>query len=123
MDAMIKTVLLISDLLFPLWLIVLMIILKKYGVSTWKAWGLASTFCLVQAYLVAKVIGWNLGGYLIVFVSSVPEMILGKGKIPEGIANALFWIIPPIALIVIPSLILYLLSKGKSTPEVRTCKP
>jgi len=113
---MIKTVLLASDLLFPLWLIVLMIIQRKYGVTTWKAWGLASTFCLAQAYFVGKVIGWNLGGYLTVFISSIPEMILGRGKIPEGVAYAIFWIIPPIALIVIPSLILYLFSKGKPTP-------
>lgn len=116
MIAMIKTALLISDLLFPLWLIILMIVLKRAGLSTWKAWGLASTFCLAQAYLVAKIIGWNLGGYLIAFVSSIPDMIFGKGKIPEGVASALFWIIPPIVFIVFPSLILYFLAKGKSTP-------
>jgi hypothetical protein len=116
MSTMIKTALLISDLLFPLWLIVLMIILKRHGVSTWKAWGLTSSFCLAQAYFVAKVVGWNVGGYLIVFVSSVPDMILGKGKISEGMASALFWIIPPIVFIVFPSLILYLLAKGKTMP-------
>lgn len=113
MAAIIVSIFFISDLLFPLWLIILMIILKKYGVSTWKAWGLASTFCLAQAYLVAKVIGWNLGGYLIVLVSAVPEMILGKDKIPENVASVLFWVIPPFVFVILPSLILHLLSKGK----------
>ena len=113
MNAVIKTVL-ISDLLFPAWLIIIMIVLKKSGLSTWKAWGLASTFCLAQAYLVAKLIGYNLGGYLIIFVSSVPTMLFGKDRVPESLVPILFWVIPPVIFVLLPSSILYLLSKGKN---------
>jgi hypothetical protein len=116
MPQTLKIIFYISDLLFPLWIIGLMILLRRIGMKTWKAWGLASSFCLAQAYLVAKIIGWNLGGYLIVIVSSVPEMILGKDKIPEGVANALIWVVPPMVFILFPSLILYLLAKGKTMP-------
>jgi hypothetical protein len=110
---MIKTIFLISDLLFPLWLIGLIVILKKHGVSMWKAWGISSSFCLAQAYLVAKIVGWNLGGYFIAFVSSIPAMILGKDKVPDAVTSVLFWVLPPVVFVILPMLCLYLLSKGR----------
>lgn len=105
----------ISDLLFPLWLIILIIILKKNGVSIWKAWGISSTFCLAQAYIVAKTVGWNLGGYLIIFISSIPTMLFGKEKISEDVTSVLFWIMPPLVFVILPMLVLYLLSKRKAS--------
>lgn len=113
---MIKTVFLISDLLFPLWLVVLMIILKKNGVSTWKAWGISSSFCLAQAYLVLRIVGWNMGAYFMAFIAAIPELIFGKEKVPDSVTSLLFWIMPPLVFVLIPTLVLYLLSKGKSTP-------
>ncbi len=111
---MIKTLLLISDFLFPIWFVVLMIVLKKKDISTWKAWGIASTFCLVQAYLVAKVVGWNLGGYVIIFISSLPSILFGKEIVSESITLILFWIIPPLVFVIFPTLALFLLQKHKA---------
>lgn len=107
-------ILFVSDLLFPLWLLILMRVLKKRGLPAWKAWSISSTFCIVQAYIVAKTTGWNLGGYLIILAASVPSFLLGDDKVSSAVTAVLFWIIPPIAFILLPTLILYLLSKGKS---------
>jgi hypothetical protein len=112
----VEIILFASDLLFPLWLVILMILLKKQGVKTWKAWGISSTLCIIQAYIVAKTIGWNLGGYLIIFIASVPCMLFGNDRVSNDMTAALFWIIPPVVFIVFPSLILYFLSKRKTGP-------
>lgn len=118
MTQVIKIIFLISDLLFPIWLVGLMIILKKKGVKTWKAWSIASTFCLIQAYLVAKIIGWNLGGYLMVFLSAIPEIVLGKKIVPDSVTAILFWIIPPLVFIIMPALILFLREKRKEGKKI-----
>ena len=112
----VEIILFASDLLFPLWLVIIMILLKKQGLQTWKAWGISSTFCIIQAYVVAKTIGWNLGGYIIILIASVPSMLLGTDRVSNDMTATLFWIIPPIVLTVFPSLILYLLSKRKTGP-------
>jgi L-lactate permease len=117
MPQILKTIFVVSDLLFPLWLIGFMFILKRKGVRTWKAWIIASTFCLVQAYLIAKTVGWNLGGYLIVFVSSVPSIVLGKEIVSEEITTFLFWIIPPLVYIIMPAFVLFLREKRKEGKE------
>jgi hypothetical protein len=91
-----------------------MIILKRKDISTWKAWGIASTFCLVQAYLVAKIIGSNLGGYFIVLLAVIPSIIFGKEIISDAVTAYLFWIIPPLVFIVIPMSILFLIQKQKT---------
>lgn len=111
----VEKVLFISDLLFPLWLIAFMIVLKKKGVKTWKAWGISSTFCTIQAYIVAKTTGWNLGGYLVILVASLPSIILGNDKVPDNVTSVLFWIMPPLVFVIIPMLVLYLLSKRKAS--------
>jgi len=111
---MIKTIFIISDLLFPVWWIVLMIVLVKKGFSSWKAWGIASTFCVVQAYLVAKFIGWNLGGYFLALISSIPSLLFGGTKAKDTTQpDVWFWILPPLLLIAIPMFVLYLISKTK----------
>jgi hypothetical protein len=114
---MIKTIFFISDLLFPMWWIVLMVVCMRKGLSSWKAWGIASTFCLTQAYLVAKFIGWNFGGYFLFFIASMPFLLLSEVAKRESIYNSQsefwFWIIPPVVLIVIPMLILFFISKSK----------
>ncbi len=113
---MIKMIFVISDLLFPVWWIALMIILVKKGFSSWKAWGVASTFCVAQAYLVAKFIGWNLGGYFLAFISSIPSFLFG-GEKPDGSSGSQpdvwFWVLPPLLLIVLPMLLLYLIARAK----------
>ena len=110
---MIRTIFLISDLLFPVWWIVLMIVLVKKGVSSWKAWGIASTFCVAQAYLVAKFIGWNLGGYFLAFISSIPSLLFG-GTRAKGTTqpDVWFWILPPLLSISIQMIVLYFFSKA-----------
>jgi hypothetical protein len=98
MHSLIKAVpaiLYVSNLLFPLWLVVLMIILGKNGVRTWRAWGISSFFCPAQAYVTAKIVGRNLGGYLITIVSSIPVVIFGKDMVSKSVTSVLFWIIPP----------------------------
>jgi hypothetical protein len=113
---MIRTIFLISDLLSPVWWIALMIILVRKGFDGWKAWGIASTFCVVQAYLVAKFIGWNLGGYFLAFISSIPSFLFGRER-PGGSSGSQpdiwFWVLPPLLLIAVPMLVLYVVSKAK----------
>jgi hypothetical protein len=113
---MIRTIFVVSDLLFPVWWIALMIILVKKGFSSWKAWGIASTFCVAQAYLVAKFIGWNLGGYFLAFISFIPSFLSGgvKGTGPSSSQpDVWFWVLPPLLLIVVPMLVLYLVARAK----------
>jgi len=107
----------ISDLLFPVWLIALLIVFLKKGFSSWKAWGIASTFCVVQTYLVAKFVGGNLGAYFFIFISNLPSFLMGE---PRGKYSTLtrvelwFWILPPLFLIVIPMMVLYLIKKSRA---------
>ena len=105
----------ISDLLFPLWWIVLMVFCMKKGLAAWKAWGLASSFCVAQAYLVAKYIGWNLGGYFLILITSTFYVLSDKLQNREHIYYAeldvWFWIVPSIILIVIPMVGLFLTSR------------
>jgi hypothetical protein len=109
-----KLIFLVSDALFPICWLLLMILLKKKGFSNWKAWGLASSFCLTQAYLVAKFIGWNVGGYFLFFIASIPSFFLGDALQKDNALNDLiFWVFPPIGLIIIPMGFFYLFSKTK----------
>lgn len=111
---MIEKIFFISDLLFPVWWVILMVILMRRGFRSWKAWGIASTFCVAQAYLVAKYIGWNLGGYFLFLIASIPALILGEIPKEQSFTNQSelsFWLLPPLILIVIPMIILYFTSK------------
>lgn len=105
------------ELLFPLWGIVLTILLSKKGVAVWKAWGLVSTFFVLEVYLVGIFLGYNLGIYFFALISSVPsiiyENITNTGPVSQEL-DAWFWILPPLVLIVIPTLILYLMNAGCS---------
>jgi hypothetical protein len=113
-----KTILLIfliSDLLFPIWWIIIMLyLMKKKRLKAWQAWGIAATLCVTQAYLVAKLIGWNLGGYLIILIASIPSIIFGES---QQETNYWFWLLPPVVLILIPSLLLYLIGKYRNRTD------
>ncbi len=104
-------ILLFSDLVAPLWMVIIMGYLMDRGFSAWKAWIIASTFCVVQAYVVAKLVGWNIGGYVIIFISAIPSMLSGKPYNPTNDLDYWFWVLPPLVLIVIPALLIYLNSK------------
>ncbi len=107
-----------SDLLFPVWWIGIMIVFIRKGLSSWKAWGIASTFCLTQSYLVAKFLGHNLGALFLASIAAVPSIILNKVfKIESSTSELTFWVIPPILLIVIPMLILFMFSKYKEKKQ------
>lgn len=105
----------ISDMLFPLWWLVLMGISIKKGIAAWKAWGIATTFVLAQAYVIGKTIGWNLGSYFIVYVGFLPSRLLTIfGAPPDNILTKdvlVWWIFPILFLLILPVLCIYLWSK------------
>lgn len=113
------TFLFISDLLFPVWLIGIIIYLKRKKWAIWKAWGVASTFCLGQAYFVAKFIGWNVGAYTLIWPGSLISSLFFD--LPSGTTITsyltpfqlflVFGIAPPVTIIIIPTLILFFISK------------
>ena len=105
----------IIDLLSPLWWFLIMRYSMKRGLAAWQAWCIASTLCVTQAYLVAKLIGWNLGGYVIVFIAAIPSMLSGEPYRLGGDLGYWFWLLPPIVLIVFPALLLYVISKYRKS--------
>ena len=111
------SILLISDLLFPVWWAGILVFCLKKGLPFWKAWGIAGSFCLGQAYLVAKLVGSNLGGYFLVFVTALPgyffEMISGKGKLTSYSGDYWIWITPPLVLVVLPMLAGYFIRRRR----------
>jgi hypothetical protein len=117
----------ISDLLFPVWWIALMIVLMRKGLNAWKAWGIASSFCLSQAYLVAKFIGYSLGLYFLVIIYLSPYLIYDwitkTGPVYRDKVDFWFWVLPPFILIIIPMMILYFVSKKKSRRLKRPTLP
>jgi hypothetical protein len=83
--------------------------LKKRGYKAWQSWGIASTLCVIQAYVVAKFMGWNLGGYIIILIAMIPSLLSGQSyQQTNGELGYWFWLLPPVVLILIPSLLLYL---------------
>jgi hypothetical protein len=105
----ITAILYISDLLFPLWWFLIMRFSMKRGLKAWQAWGIASTFCIVQADLVAKLIGWNLGAYTFGLVALAPELLFGH--LEQATFEYLYWILPPLVLTLLPMLLLYAVEK------------
>jgi hypothetical protein len=109
----------ISDLFFPVWLIGIIVILKKKGWESWKAWCIASTFCLLQAYFVAKFIGWNLGAYSLIWAGSLASSLFYDLPPSTSITSYLtpfqlwleFWVAPPVIIVIIPTLVIYIVSK------------
>jgi len=108
-----KAILVVSDLVFPLWWIAIMIFCMKRGLQAWKAWLIASSFCVGQAYIVAKTVGWNLGGYLLVIVGSIPSMIPGMNG-ENGQSQLSYWLLPPILLIILPAVAMYVFHKVRA---------
>ena len=110
---MLQIVLIISDLLFPIWWIGIVVFCIRKKIPLWKAWGIAGTFCLAQAYLVAKIVGWNLGGYLLVFIASLPLFIVGENDQSSELFGILFWVLPPLILVIIPTTVFFTVMKMK----------
>jgi len=108
-----------SDLLFPLWLAGILIYLRNKGWCKWKAWSVASTFCLVQAYIVAKTIGYNVGAYVLIGIGLIASSIFNKLLINTSITKYFtplhldieFWVAPPIVIVILPAFVLYVISK------------
>jgi len=99
----------ISDLLFPIWLLVILFICMKMNIDVWKGWLIASTFCMLQSFLVAKFIGWNAGIYFIYFLSIAP--LAETEWFTNEQLSILFYVAPPIVMILAPAIILYFLQK------------
>jgi hypothetical protein len=89
----------------------------RRGLAAWQAWLIASTLCLTQAYLVAKFIGWNFGGYVIAFIAGIPSMLSGNPYNAGGDLGYWFWVLPPLVLIVLPAALLYVIGKAKSAEK------
>lgn len=113
------TVLYFSDLLFPLWLIGILIISRIIGWEVWKACFFASTFCLTQAYIVATIIGYNIGAYTLIWFGYRLFSLFYVIPLSKPISKYFtpfqsdleFWVAPPIAIIILPTLILFVISK------------
>src|SRR5512144_779376 len=113
------TFFIISDLLSPLWCFLIMRYSIKRGLTVWQAWFIASILCVVQAYLVAKLVGWNLGGYVIVFIAAIPSMLSGEPYKSGGDLGYWFWVLPPLLLVVIPTLLLYFIRRQRDSQKQR----
>ena len=107
------------ELVFPVWGIILTVILMRKGLSSWKAWGIVSSFFVATVYLIGKHIGYNLGTYLFVFLSSIPDIVFekvtGTSPLYRSEVDIWFWIMPPLVFVIAPMLILYLLSKRNAS--------
>ncbi|HDH04696.1 MAG TPA: hypothetical protein ENH01_03140 [Nitrospirae bacterium] len=105
------------ELVFPIWGIILTVILMRKGLSSWKAWGIVSSSFVVAVYLIGMYIGYNLGAYLFIFLSAIPDIIYetvtGTSPVYRSEVDIWFWTIPPVVLIVIPMIVLFLISKLK----------
>ena len=116
--SLIGVIFFISDLLFPVWLISIIVFLKKEEWESWKAWCIASTFCLVQAYFVAKFIGWNLGAYTLIWAGTLASSLFYDLPPSTSITSYLtpfqlwleFWVAPPVIIVIIPTLVIYIFS-------------
>jgi hypothetical protein len=86
----------------------------KRGLAAWQAWCIASGLCVALAYLVAKLIGWNLGGYVIVSIAAIPSILSGESYKSGGDLGYWFWFLPPMLLIVLPALLLYVITKYRN---------
>ena len=112
-------VLFVSDLLLPLWLWGIVFYLRKKKWEMWKAWGVASAFCLAQAYIVAMVIGESLVGYILIMFGSLPYTLFYDPPPNTLISENLvrfhitleYYITPAITIIILPTLMLFVVSK------------
>ena len=105
------------EFVFPVWGILLTVLLTRKGLSSWKAWGIVSSSFVAAVYLIGTYIGYNLGAYLFIFLSAIPDIIYekvtGTSPVYRGEVDIWFWFLPPLLLIAIPMLVLYLISKAK----------
>ncbi|MBI4826070.1 MAG: hypothetical protein HY807_06570 [Nitrospirae bacterium] len=103
------------ELAFPVWGIILTVILMRKGLSSWKAWGIISSSFVVEVYLIGTYIGYNLGAYLFIFLSAIPDIIfeniIGASPVYRSEVDIWFWTIPPLIFVVIPTIALYFSSK------------
>lgn len=106
---------LIIDFFSPVWMTFMIIICRRKGFRLWQAWGITSTLYLSQAYLGAKFIGYNIGGYVLALVTSLPFLFLNEiapeGSIFNSQSELWLWTIPPVILILIPMFGLFAISK------------
>jgi len=87
----------------------------KMKIDVWKGWLIASTFCVLQSFLVAKLIGWNAGMYFIYFLSVAP--LAKTGWFTNEQLSILLYVAPPLVMIITPSIILYFLQQIISTKK------
>lgn len=106
-----------SDMLFPVWLILIMVVLIENGFKAWKAWAIAAGVVLAQGYIITKTIGFNLSFYAIVYVGFIPSSVLTLfGAPPDNVFSKdayIMWVFPISIILILPTIILYLLSKLK----------
>jgi len=107
------------ELAFPVWGVILTVILMRKGLSSWKAWGIVSSSFVAEVYLIGKYIGYNLGAYVFIFLSAIPDIIYekvtGTSHVYRSEVNILFWIMPPLVFVIVPMLVLYLWSKRNAS--------
>jgi hypothetical protein len=103
------------ELLFPVWGIVLTILLMRRGYSSWKAWGIVSSIFILEVYFIGTYIGYNLGAYVFIFIGYLPHMLYEEmmkiRHTPRGDVDILFWTLPTVVFVIIPMSLLFCLSK------------
>jgi membrane protease YdiL (CAAX protease family) len=110
----------LSDLLFPIWLVVIFRLCKKRGVPPWKAWAVASGFCLAQAHLVGRFVGWNVGFYALVALGLLPSVFAqalpGGGRAAEAFSNPTLalWLFPALLFIGLPAAVLFWFQRDRA---------
>ena len=111
------------DLISPIWFILIFKSLRRKHFPIWKAWGTTSSIWLALTYFGARTAVFTFGHYFLLYIAFTSlewtgEMPANANKVySEYISNDLvslrFWTIPPIIIVVLPTIVLYLISKFK----------
>ena len=114
-----------SDMLFPVWWIGLIVFLRHKKCPMWAAWFLSTSFILMQAFVVGKMIGFNFGMYLVIFLSQIPSTVSERvfHHYNTALSSNVFlgWVFAITEILVLPTAGLYAVSrwkkKGQKTPN------
>lgn len=110
--------LLTSDILWFVWVAIFMVISLKKNLDPWKGWAIVSVFCVIQSYITITVLDERAGAIFFVIpnVSTVMQYLF------PNIGMTLLWLIQILILVIVPTLILYVLSKRTMSKKIRKLK-
>ncbi len=110
------TVLWLSDLLAPVWLLYIFNRCRQKNCRLWLSWVVASTFVLVQAWIVGSLVGFNVGMYFVLIPSILFASVLTPGLLEimfdSFMAKLLIvYLFPLLWFVALPAFIFYVYKK------------